>query len=247
MNSSWKVQIFEQKTLWEVYFLSRRVMPRNKFNRNCVRFATVISVAFFVTMMAGGQDLYSLSDAGRFLRALANASFLFSLGILGFLIAGFAIFASVTNAKLFIMLASIPYGDGRINRLQFVFFNFLNVFTIYIALMSVALFTMIFCCQNLHLLFWERMWFICPSALQKWERFLQFRFFLYGWWWRWCVSSHLSGVCIKRFLFPLLRKPSAWSKKRRQTDTRLAVQIKAHSLRMLAMGGGPLPPLAWVG
>ncbi len=143
MNSSWKVQIFEQKTLWEVYFLSRRVMPRNKFNRNCVRFATVISVAFFVTMMAGGQDLYSLSDAGRFLRALANASFLFSLGILGFLIAGFAIFASVTNAKLFIMLASIPYGDGRINRLQFVFFNFLNVFTIYIALMSVALFTMI--------------------------------------------------------------------------------------------------------
>ncbi len=148
MPHDWKKEIFAQKGLWEVYRLSREVLPKSKFNKIVVRISVLVFVALFIWSIVQGKSIYTASEAVAVVRIIAEQGFLLSLGILGFLIAGFAIFASVTKTELFITLANIPYGEDKINRLQFVFFNFLNVFTVYIGLLSASLFVLLALAQH---------------------------------------------------------------------------------------------------
>ncbi len=143
MSGDWKNDIFTQKGLWDVYLLSREVLPKSKFNKIVIRVSALIFVSLFIWSILEGKSIYTASEAVSVVRVLAEQCFVLSLGILGFLIAGFAIFASVTKTELFITLANIRYQETKINRLQFVFFNFLNVFTVYIGLLSASLFVLI--------------------------------------------------------------------------------------------------------
>ena len=81
----------------------------------------------------------TVNETASIVFLLADVGFVFSLSILGFLIAGFSIFASVTKPELFITLANISYNGTEINRLQFVFFNFLNVFSVYLVLLALSM------------------------------------------------------------------------------------------------------------
>ena len=143
MSGDWTASIFSQKSMWEVYRLSNKILPKPK--SNVVIFWAFVSafLVFFGWAMCDGGTVFTEKDALSFLQFTAAQGLSLAVGILGFLIAGFAIFASVTKAELFITLAEIPYKrDGKetgINRLQFVFFNFLNVFTVYIGLLALCL------------------------------------------------------------------------------------------------------------
>lgn len=143
MSTDWKDEIFAQKSLWEVYRTSRSALPRPRINTQIFRTSVAIVAAFLVSLAVDGGENFTDQDAVSFLRFAAGQGTSLSIGILGFLVAGFAIFASVTRAELFITLARIPYKrDGvetGINRLQFVFFNFMNVFTVYIGLLALCL------------------------------------------------------------------------------------------------------------
>lgn len=140
MAGEWKDRIFVQKSLWEVYKLSGKVLPTSTSNSVFFWTSVAILIAFFGWTFCDGGKIFTEKDALAFIKYVAAQGMSLSIGILGFLIAGFAIFASVTRAELFITLAEIPYKrDGKemgINRLQFVFFNFINVFTVYIGLLS---------------------------------------------------------------------------------------------------------------
>lgn len=138
----WKKQVFGQKGLWEVYWLTRKTIPSTRANR---AWFWGTSTFFFGLALWGslyGPQYYGLHETATFVIAVANLEFPVALAILGFLITGFAIFASVTNRKLFSTLAQIPYKpDGvptGISRLQFVFFNFLNAFSVYISLLAIT-------------------------------------------------------------------------------------------------------------
>lgn len=152
MSTDWKDEIFAQKSLWEVYRTSRSALPRPRINTQIFRTSVAIVAAFLVSLAIDGGENFTDQDAVSFLRFAAAQGTSLAIGILGFLVAGFAIFASVTRAELFITLAKIPYKrDGvetGINRLQFVFFNFINVFTVYIGLLAL--------CLSIVLLFAER-------------------------------------------------------------------------------------------
>lgn len=143
MADDWKKHIFAQKSLWEVYKLSRSVLPRPKSNDFIFWGSAVILTGLFGWLLNADSGLFGERDALAFLRNCAAQGMSLAVGILGFLIAGFAIFASVTRAELFITLASIPYKkagkETGINRLQFVFFNFINVFTVYIGLLALCM------------------------------------------------------------------------------------------------------------
>jgi len=139
MSTDWKATIFEQKSLWEVYNLSRTTLPKPRINRIIFWSSAIIFIGFFLWGIYDGGKHYGSEDAVKFLRFSAGQGLSLSIGILGFLIAGFAIFASVTRAELFITLANINYKQTNINRLQFVFFNFINVFTVYIGLLVFSL------------------------------------------------------------------------------------------------------------
>lgn len=152
MADDWKDRIFAEKSLWEVYKLSRRVLPRPKANDYIFWGFAAILVGLFGWLLIGGSGIFGEQDALAFLRYCAAQGMSLAIGILGFLIAGFAIFASVTRAELFITLASIPYKkagkETGINRLQFVFFNFINVFTVYIGLLALCMLVAIGLSEN---------------------------------------------------------------------------------------------------
>jgi hypothetical protein len=73
------------------------------------------------------------------IREVADAGFAFTTAILGFLIAGFAIFASITKPGVFILLAKLDHKKEGISRLQFIFFNFLLVFIHFLTFLGLCL------------------------------------------------------------------------------------------------------------
>lgn len=143
MTEDWTIKVFKQKSLWEVYRLSRRTLPPSIWNRRSVRIIGLIMLFVFLMGIFFAPDNFTHKNALNLLQTISQQAFVLAVGILGFLIAGFSIFASVTKSRLFIMLAEIQYENTEINRLQFVFFNFLNVFTIYFGLLAASLFLFI--------------------------------------------------------------------------------------------------------
>lgn len=148
MPDDWKTKIFEEKSLWEVYRLSHSLIPKPKSNRVIFWLSALIFLGLFIWSIVEGAQHYTAKQAFDFMHHIANQSLILSIGILGFLITGFAIFASLTNISLFIALANIRHKNTNINRLQFVFFNFLNIFTVYIGLLSFCLFIIIGLSEN---------------------------------------------------------------------------------------------------
>ena len=144
MADDWKKKVFEDSGLWVIYWKSVGSMPRSAFNRGVYWFSFILIALLTGFAVVSPSDLYGLAQSAAFVHQIADAGLVISLGILGFLIAGFSIFASVTKPELFIVLAKIPYKrDGEtvgISRLQFLFFNFLNVFSVYLLLFSISLF-----------------------------------------------------------------------------------------------------------
>jgi hypothetical protein len=66
----------------------------------------------------------------------------YAAAILGFLVAGFAVFATVTKPEHFQEIAAFKVNGRKISQFKFVFFNFLNVFTHFI---MYILYGMVFC------------------------------------------------------------------------------------------------------
>jgi hypothetical protein len=82
-------------------------------------------------------------DVSGSVRATMTASeiaFNLSVQILGFLIGGFAIFATVTDDRLMIRLAQAPMPRGGLSVFKYVFFSFLSVFYIYIVTLGFSTF-----------------------------------------------------------------------------------------------------------
>ena len=143
MSLRWEEKIFREKSLWDVYSKSRKIFPRKKFNRAVILIWIVCSIILTLSNYLFEFDNFQVQESANFVHLIADVGLTLSLSILGFLIAGFSIFASVTKTELFILLAEIPYkresSDTGISRLQFIFFNFLNVFSVYLLLLSICL------------------------------------------------------------------------------------------------------------
>jgi hypothetical protein len=70
----------------------------------------------------------------------ANFAATVAVAILGFLITGFSVFATMTRPSLFHLLAKIRQTNRNISEFKFVFYNFMYVFAGYIAYLSVCMF-----------------------------------------------------------------------------------------------------------
>lgn len=143
MGDDWQDKIFEEKSLWQVYARSKKAIPRQKANLFSLVLIFLLSLFLIGYLFIAHSELFWVNDSAAFAHKIADAGTILSLSILGFLIAGFSIFASVTKTELFVLLAKMPYRqddkDTGISRLQFLFFNFLNVFSIYIFLLVICM------------------------------------------------------------------------------------------------------------
>jgi len=125
-------ELTSEKSLWDVYKLSRNILPSN---------TQVITI--FSTMLLLGVNAFFLEDNISIIlndtRAWASMGFSFSITTLGFLIAGFTIFATLSKPKM--MLAMMEHTNTKtgLPTLKYNFFAFMNVFIAYIVFALVYL------------------------------------------------------------------------------------------------------------
>lgn len=124
--------LLKEKSLWAVYKLSWR-LPKPYFLLIAPIFGLTL-ICFALYANVSNKDLIS------FVRDILDLGISFATSILGFLIAGFTIFATLTDRKLFVKLAAITNPDSNLSWLKHLFVVFIHTFTQYIALLSVSIF-----------------------------------------------------------------------------------------------------------
>jgi hypothetical protein len=127
----------KEKNLWQIYLASRRI-PSTIFNR----FFLIIS-AILISLDIFLSDLkldYILSE----IKQWASLGFQAGLTTLGFLIAGFTIFATISKPSLSIAMAQIENKKFGISHLKKNYFVFMRVFIYYIVFCFFCLFLLFF-------------------------------------------------------------------------------------------------------
>lgn len=135
----WKAELFREKSLWQIYAVARRFAP-NKFNVLVRKIALVI-IIFIVCMneLFTDRGFFPAQSAVIALRAWANSGLSFASQILGFLVAGFTIFATVSKRNIFVLLAENIDKSKNISHLKVIFFQFMRVFIIYISFCALSI------------------------------------------------------------------------------------------------------------
>src|SRR6056297_633588 len=102
----WKERITQEKSLLQVYWKARRVATA-RFN---ARFSCGVFLMIFAALLANayyGMPVAPYHALIEGVRIISDLGFAFTTAILGFLVAGFAIFASITKPEVFVLLAQL--------------------------------------------------------------------------------------------------------------------------------------------
>lgn len=124
--------LFKEKSLFAIYRKSF-FLSESGFDTAFKTF-TFISIVMFCAYVRlfRAESAYVLFDA---LDKWSDIGFNYSVQILGFLLAGFTIFATTTNIKVFIGLSKVKSRDRDISQLKFIFFSFIRVFIVHLTVL----------------------------------------------------------------------------------------------------------------
>lgn len=129
-------ELTSEKSLWDVYKLSRRILP-NKFQ----------VLVILLTMAALGANAFFLVENEisllRDVRKWSEFGFNFSITTLGFLIAGFTIFATLSKPRMMLAMMDHTNKETGLPTLKYNFFTFMKVFIAYIVISIAYLLVMI--------------------------------------------------------------------------------------------------------
>ena len=134
-NPKWRDDIYREKSLFDVYLASSVIKP-SKFNKICMCI-TYFGCALYVGLntYTGVRNEFVLSSIEKLSGSLVTVT----TAVLGFLIAGFSIFVSSTPNRTLILLLNTRYGKTNLSYFKQIMFTFLNVFTVYLLVLAVAL------------------------------------------------------------------------------------------------------------
>ncbi len=129
MNDFNSEELIAEKNLWDIYCQARK-LPNGNFSR---KFAKP-SVLFLFTLLSIYAFLspQTTQEMANRVREWADFGFSFSVGILGFLITGFTIFATVSKPSMFVTMAKVKHPNCELSYLKYNFFTMMNVFVIYL-------------------------------------------------------------------------------------------------------------------
>lgn len=130
--------LLEEKNLWQIYKECIIKLPASPFNM-----IATISVFIFLLL----DCLFFPEQWGarvRLIRSLCDAGLGFGSTILGFLIAGFTIFATLAKPEMLKRMYDTPHKKSGLSYLKVNFFAFVEVFVVYIFLLVAYLFIKIF-------------------------------------------------------------------------------------------------------
>lgn len=134
-------ELTKEKSLWDI-FLASKAIKVSKFNRNVLIIVALLSGIYAFLLETELPIILSKS------RQLSEIGLTYSITILGFLIAGFTIFATLTKPTLLLKMMDTPHEETKLTYLKYNYFVFMRVFIFYLIISSVFLFTMLFCDTN---------------------------------------------------------------------------------------------------
>jgi hypothetical protein len=124
--------LFQEKSLWEIYRVCVTRLKISRFNASvCALVTLLLSVYAYSTNNSRGQIEASI-------RSLADMGLGYGTTILGFLIAGFTIFATLTKPTLLRQMYHTTHPSG-LNYVKVNFFAFIEVFIIYLTFIMLCL------------------------------------------------------------------------------------------------------------
>jgi hypothetical protein len=134
-DSEWSDDVFKEKSLYDVYKASKVIEP-SEFNIGCMKLSFVLCALYVAfNLYTGVKNDEVISAIGR----ISSSMITMVTAVLGFLIAGFSIFTSLTPKETLRDLIKTRYKKTDISYFKQIMFNFLNVFTVYLVLLSVLI------------------------------------------------------------------------------------------------------------
>ena len=125
-------ELFREKSLFSIYrrsvFLSEN---RSDIVLKGLSFVVIFLLVGYINFFSR-EHMYIIFDA---LNKWSDIGFNYSVQILGFLLAGFTIFATTTDIKVFVGLSKITNKGRSFNELKFLFFSFLRVFIVHLTVL----------------------------------------------------------------------------------------------------------------
>lgn len=115
----------KEKSLWDIYVASRSI-PGSRFNR----IATIVFLVVLVFDSIYGAK--STSDVVDAIREHAEIGLDIALSTLGFLIAGFTIFATMSQPSLLLAMSEVRHPKSALSYLKHNLFVFVRAFIYYL-------------------------------------------------------------------------------------------------------------------
>lgn len=129
MNKFNPEELIAEKDLWDIYSQAKKI-PNGRFSRKVGKpSAFLLFTLLLIYAFLSPQDSQQMAAT---VRDWVDFGFNFSVGILGFLITGFTIFATVSKPSMFITMAKVKHPDCELSYLKYNFFTMMNVFVIYL-------------------------------------------------------------------------------------------------------------------
>jgi len=136
MMANWQDDLQSEHSVWDAVKESRKlVTPRINYYIRC-----------FAIILGGAAALWGLYEVDNIpnkslislISWISSGLFTLTVGIIGFLIAGFSIFVTLANRTVLIELAQSEYENTGLSSFKYLFFSFLIVFVYYIAALVIV-------------------------------------------------------------------------------------------------------------
>jgi len=119
-------ELLAEKSLWDIWIKLRRSIQESRFNKGFI-----LMWAVFVGVHVGFSTLHR-SELLTQSRQLIESGLSFGASILGFLIAGFTIFATMNRPEMLLAMASMPHKKSGLTWLKYAYFSLVEVFITYL-------------------------------------------------------------------------------------------------------------------
>jgi hypothetical protein len=136
----WALNLVREKSLFQVFSLSKGIFGA-RFNFCVTVFAVIVASIWFVPLRAQLESgTLSFSSARELFQSWTAIGASFAATILGFLIAGFTVFATVSNPSLFVALSKVDSDENpKESIFKMMMVNFVNCFVHYVSYFSFSI------------------------------------------------------------------------------------------------------------
>lgn len=116
-----------EKSLWDIFILSIRIKS-SRFNKSVIALSIICLLVYVYIFQK------NISTLLMEIRSLSLLALNFSITVLGFLIAGFTIFATLSKPGMLLRMMEIEHKESGLPYLKYNFIAFMRIFIYYIVI-----------------------------------------------------------------------------------------------------------------